>query len=312
METRGEKIEEFHKHLKYRERILEFAGPKRNVAEDEPPEYSKVFDLEKVNDLKEKVTKIAAHTTSGQYLIAYAMRDRFFSADQSQTMAAIRSVSSLYEEEEDDSQTTKRKELSEGLNDMGVFAVTFLVLKLEYFRGATPDDIKNFETLESNHAALILALTMPALYPLFEMLEVAEETKKLQKTAQDVLQNRPIDLTKTQDSTTHSKSADPKPRFQKLAEVPGEDASEAEVLQTLEVIKNTLDQNKDDAAMLLALKNNPNLKSKFLAHAKCQRMTEEYQRSRTMSVNFISPLELAIVLMCEFPKQPPSVIGIKP
>ena len=154
MATREEKIEEFHKHLKYREHIIEFTGPKRNVAEDEPPEYSKVFDLEKVNDLKEKVTKIAVNTTSGQYLIAYAMRDRFFSADQSQTMAAIRSVSSLYEEEEDDSQTTKRKELSEGLNDMGVFAVTFLVLKLEYFRGATPDDIKNFETLESNHAAL--------------------------------------------------------------------------------------------------------------------------------------------------------------
>ena len=102
MESRGEKIEEFHKHLKSTENVLEFAGPKRNVAEDEPPEYSKVFDLEKVNDLKEKVTKIAAHTTSGQYLIAYAMRDRFFSADQAQTMAAIRSVSSLYEEEEDD------------------------------------------------------------------------------------------------------------------------------------------------------------------------------------------------------------------
>ena len=136
METRGEKIEEFHKHLKYREHIIEFTGPKRNVAEDEPPEYSKVFDLEKVNDLKEKVTKIAVNTTSGQYLIAYAMRDRFFSADQAQTTAAIRSVSSLYEEEEDDSQTTKRKELAEGLNDMAVFAVTFLVLKLEYFRGA--------------------------------------------------------------------------------------------------------------------------------------------------------------------------------
>ena len=30
--------------------------------------------------------------------------------------------------------------------------------------------------------------------------------------------------------------------------------------------------------MLLALKNNPNLKSKFLAHAKCQRMREEYQQ----------------------------------
>ena len=151
MESRGEKIEEFHQHLKYRENVLEFAGPKRNVAEDEPPEYSKVFDLEKVNDLKEKVTKIAANTTSGQYLIAYAMRDRFFTADHSRVMAAIRSVSSLYEEEEDDSQTTKRKELAEGLNDMGVFAVTFLVLKLEYFRGATPDDIKNFETLESNN-----------------------------------------------------------------------------------------------------------------------------------------------------------------
>ena len=37
METRGEKIEEFHKHLKYREHIIEFTGPKRNVAEDEPP-----------------------------------------------------------------------------------------------------------------------------------------------------------------------------------------------------------------------------------------------------------------------------------
>ena len=87
METRGEKIEEFHKHLKYKDHILEFAGPKRNVAEDEPPEYSKVFDLEKVNDLKEKVTKIAANTTSGQYLIAYAMRDRFFTADHSRVMA---------------------------------------------------------------------------------------------------------------------------------------------------------------------------------------------------------------------------------
>ena len=67
------------------------------MAEDEPPEYSKVFDLEKVNDLKEKVTKIAVNTTSGQYLIAYAMRDRFFTADHSRVMAAIRSVSSLYE-----------------------------------------------------------------------------------------------------------------------------------------------------------------------------------------------------------------------
>ena len=140
MATREEKIEEFHKHLKYREHILEFAGPKMNVtdeaAADEPPNYSKVFDLEKVKGLKEKVTKIAVNTTSGQYLIAYAMRDRFFTADHSRVMAAIRSVSSLYEEEEDDSQTTKIKELSEGLNDMAVFAVTFLVLKLEYFRGA--------------------------------------------------------------------------------------------------------------------------------------------------------------------------------
>ena len=44
METRGEKIEEFHKHLKYREHILEFAGPKMNVTEeaaaDESPKYS--------------------------------------------------------------------------------------------------------------------------------------------------------------------------------------------------------------------------------------------------------------------------------
>ena len=235
MATREEKIEEFHKHLKYKDHILEFAGPKMDVTEeaaaDESPNYSKVFDLEKVNDLKEKVTKIAASTSSGQYLIAYAMRDRFFSADHSQRMAAIRAVSSLYEEEEDDSKTTKIKELSEGLNDMAVFAVTFLVLKLEYFRGATPDDVKNFETLESNHAALIQALTMPVLYPLFEMLNVAEETKKFQKVAQEALLNRPIDLTQAQDSTMHSRSADPKPRFQKLAEVPGEDASEAEVLQ---------------------------------------------------------------------------------
>ena len=34
METRGEKIEEFHKHLKYREHILEFAGPKMDVTEE--------------------------------------------------------------------------------------------------------------------------------------------------------------------------------------------------------------------------------------------------------------------------------------
>ena len=58
METRGEKLEEFHKHLKYREHILEFAGPKMNVTEEaaaeEPPNYSKVFDLEKVKGLKEK------------------------------------------------------------------------------------------------------------------------------------------------------------------------------------------------------------------------------------------------------------------
>ena len=41
-------------------------------------------------------------------------------------------------------------------------------------------------------------------------------------------------------------------RIQKLAEVPSDDdASEAEVLQTLEVIKNSGDHNKDDAAMLL-------------------------------------------------------------
>ena len=59
---------------------------------------------------------------------------------------------------------------------------------------------------------------MPALYPLFEMLEVAEETKKLQKTAQEALLNRPIDLTKAQDSTMHSRSADPKLT---LTEVPG-------------------------------------------------------------------------------------------
>ena len=126
---------------------------------------------------------------------------------------------------------------------------------------------------------------MPVLYPLFEMLNVAEETKKFQKVAQEALLNRPIDLTQAQDSTMHSRSADPKPRYQKLAEVPGEDASEAEVLQTLEVIKNSLDQNKDDAAMLLALKNNSNLKSKFLAHAKCQRMTEAYQRMSYYEAN---------------------------
>ena len=45
MATREEKIEEFHKHLKYREHILEFAGPKMNVTEeaaaDESPNYSK-------------------------------------------------------------------------------------------------------------------------------------------------------------------------------------------------------------------------------------------------------------------------------
>ena len=34
MATREEKIEEFHKHLKYREHILEFAGPKMNVTEE--------------------------------------------------------------------------------------------------------------------------------------------------------------------------------------------------------------------------------------------------------------------------------------
>ena len=53
MATREEKIEEFHKHLKYREHILEFAGPKMDVTEEaaaeEPPNYSKVFDLEKRN-----------------------------------------------------------------------------------------------------------------------------------------------------------------------------------------------------------------------------------------------------------------------
>ena len=54
MATREEKIAEFHQHLKYREHILEFAGPKMDVTEEaaaeEPPNYSTVFDLEKVKE----------------------------------------------------------------------------------------------------------------------------------------------------------------------------------------------------------------------------------------------------------------------
>ena len=34
MATREEKIEEFHMHLKYKDHILEFAGPKMNVTEE--------------------------------------------------------------------------------------------------------------------------------------------------------------------------------------------------------------------------------------------------------------------------------------
>ena len=50
METRGEKIEEFHKHLKYREHILEFAGPKMGGKPAQP-------DVEKVNRWLEAVSK---------------------------------------------------------------------------------------------------------------------------------------------------------------------------------------------------------------------------------------------------------------
>ena len=154
---------------------------------------------------------------------------------------------------------------------MGVFAVKFLTFKLEYYRAATPDEIQSFETMESKGSVLLQVLTMPELFPLFDMLDVAVQTKEFQKKAQDDLKARPAPVNKPQDSTMQSKASEPKPRYQKLAEVPDEDTSEAEVLQTLEVIKNAQDINKDDAAMLLALKNNPGLKSKFLAHSKNQR-----------------------------------------
>ena len=53
--------------------------------------------------------------------------------------SAIGSVTSLAEEEAD-AETTTIKELSGGLNAMGLFAVKFLIFKLEYYRAATPDE----------------------------------------------------------------------------------------------------------------------------------------------------------------------------
>ena len=66
-QSRVQKIEEALEHLKYKQNILEFEQPRVDVtdqdaaAEANPPRYCKKFDLNKVQALADRYTKVATN-----------------------------------------------------------------------------------------------------------------------------------------------------------------------------------------------------------------------------------------------------------
>ena len=114
-QTRVQKIEEARKHLKYKENILVFEQTRVYVTDPDaeaPPRYCKKFELEKVQALQARYTKVATNLPGNLYTLSHINRDRFFTYDPAKMSSAIGAVTSLAEEEAD-SETTTIKELSE-------------------------------------------------------------------------------------------------------------------------------------------------------------------------------------------------------
>ena len=126
IQSRVQKIEEALEHLKYKDNILEFEQPRVDVtdqdapAEANPPRYCKKFDPNKVQALVARYTKVATNLPGNPYILSSIYRDRFFTQDPVKASSVIGAVTSLAEEDAD-AETTTNKELSGGLNAMGLF-----------------------------------------------------------------------------------------------------------------------------------------------------------------------------------------------
>ena len=95
IQSRVQKIEEALEHLKYKENILEFEQPRVDVtdqdadAEANPPRYCKKFDLNKIQALVARYTKVATNLPGNPYILSHIHRDRFFTHDPAKMSSAI-------------------------------------------------------------------------------------------------------------------------------------------------------------------------------------------------------------------------------